>query len=140
FLQEMGVRWSDPDQSAWASRYGDSYQRADAALVAITGNGVWHATPATGLTFADLTDLTAAVRSNQPTIVLTRAGDLSGFGLIDDHAYPVLSVQRDASGATTVTLRNPWGADGPVRQGADDGIITVSWDTFRTTMMGFCVA
>lgn len=140
FLQEMGVRWNDPDQSAWASRYGDKYQRADAALVAITGAAIWHGAPTSGLTSADLSDLTASVAGSRPTIVLTRPGELSGYGLIDDHAYTVLSVQRNANGLTTVTLRNPWGADGPVRQGADDGVITISWDVFRTTMMGFCVA
>jgi Ca2+-binding RTX toxin-like protein len=140
FLQEMGVRWNDPDQSAWASRYGDQYQRADAALLAITGAAAWHAAPADGLTVSDLTDLAVAVGANHPTIVLSRAGGMSGFGLIDDHAYTVLSVQRDASGAITVTLRNPWGADGPIRQGADDGVITLSWDAFRVTMLGFCVA
>lgn len=140
YLQEMGVRWSDPDQSAWASKYGDRFQRADSALVAITGAGNWRNAAASGLTTADLSDLTTAVANRRPVIVLTRSGSLSSYGLIEDHAYTVQSVQVNSAGATTVTLRNPWGADGPIVQGANDGIITISWDAFRQTMTGFCVA
>lgn len=140
FLQEMGVRWNDPDYANWATRYGDRYQRADAALLAITGAADWNAASSTGLQSGDLTNLIHVLQANRPTIVLTRSGNLAGYGLIEDHAYTVLSVQTSSSGATTVTLRNPWGSDGPVRQGADDGIITISWSTFRTMMLGFCVA
>lgn len=140
FLQEMGVRWNDTDYANWANRYGDRFQRADAALIAITGTANWNPAPTTGLSAADLSNLTLAVMANRPAIALTRTGSLSSYGLIEDHAYTVLSVQTNSSGATTVTLRNPWGSDGPIRQGADDGIITISWNTFRATMLGFCVA
>ena len=39
-----------------------------------------------------------------------------------------------------VPLRNPWGTDGPLKQGADDGLLTVSWDVFRATMQRFVTA
>jgi hypothetical protein len=140
FLQEMGVRWNDPDYANWATRYGDRYQRADAALRAITGSATWNGAPSTGLTTSDLANLTSSLLANRPTIALTRSGSPTSYGLIEDHAYTVLGVQSNSSGATTVTLRNPWGSDGPIKHGADDGIITISWNTFRTTMLGFCVA
>ena len=140
YLQEMGVRWSDPNQSQWADRYGDKFQRADSALTALTGASQWHAAGAGGLTRDDLADLKAAVAGRRPTILLTRAGDLDQFGLIDGHAYTVLAVNPDGRGGATVTLRNPWGSDGPVKQGADDGVITLSWDVVRGTTQGFVVA
>ena len=139
FLQEMGVQWRDPDQSAWTTRYGDRYQQADAALVAITGGATWRAALSTGMTAANLADLSAAVSARRPTIVLTRGGSLASLGLISNHAYTVRSVQT-VGGVTTITLRNPWAADGPIVQGANDGIISITWDVFRTAMAGFCVA
>ena len=39
-----------------------------------------------------------------------------------------------------VILRNPWGSDGPLRQGADDGVITIKWEVFSQVVQGFCVA
>ena len=53
------------------------------------------------------------------------------------HVYAVVSVDMNAH---TITLRNPWGSDGPRQQGADDGVITVSWAVFGQVMQGFCAA
>jgi hypothetical protein len=35
------------------------------------------------------------------------------------------------NGVWNVTLYNPWGIDGYVVQGADDGLITISWASFQ---------
>ena len=78
-------------------------------------------------------------KSDRPIVALTRDMDLSRYGLIEGHAYTVLGVTTDAAG-TRVVLRNPWGNDGPLRQGPNDGVITVSWAVFSRTMQGFCVA
>jgi Ca2+-binding RTX toxin-like protein len=159
FLQDMGVRWTDPNQAQWASKYGDKFQHADAALVALTGSARWHdgsaavalarnqfagATTGSGslttsLTGRDLNDLRAAVNGKHPTIALTKDTNLTAYGLIQGHAYTVLAVTTTSAG-TKVTLRNPWGKDGPVRQGADDGVITLDWGVFSRVMQGFCVA
>ncbi|HEY1379943.1 MAG TPA: C2 family cysteine protease, partial [Gemmataceae bacterium] len=134
FLQEMGVQWTDPNANAWAAKYGDEYQRADAGLVTLTGNAKWR-DGTNGLTASDRSALQAAVAGRHPAIALTKNTDLSRYGLVEDHAYTVLAVT-----ATSVKLRNPWGSDGPRTQGADDGIITLSWDVFSRVMQGFCVA
>jgi hypothetical protein len=126
----MGVDWHDPDQSQWAARYGNNYQQADSALVALTGTAVWH-DGANGLTTTPAGPL--------PTIALTKDMDLSAYGLIDGHAYTVLGV-TGGPGGTKVVLRNPWGSDGPVQQGANDGIVTISGDVFGRVMQGFAVA
>jgi Ca2+-binding RTX toxin-like protein len=159
FLQEMGVRWNDPNQAQWAGKYGDKFQHADAALVALTGSARWHDTSATvavartqspgagassvtlmtSLTGRDLGDLKSAVNGKHPTIALTKDTSLSTYGLIEGHAYTVLAVTTTSAG-TKVTLRNPWGTDGPKLQGADDGVITLDWSVFSRVMQGFCVA
>jgi hypothetical protein len=153
FLQEMGVNWSDPNVSGWASRYGTDFQVASAGLVALTGRGAWHtdsgatsiagtalstsATTArlTSANVADLLALKSAVANRRPAIALTKNVYLGQYGLVSDHAYTVLAVSD-----STVTLRNPWGTDGPRTQGANDGVITISWAEFGTVMQGFCAA
>ena len=52
----------------------------------------------------------------------------------------MLGVRSDGRGGWLVTLRNPWGIDGPVQQGADDGIVSVTWQVFQATTQGFTVA
>jgi hypothetical protein len=153
FLQEMGVNWQDTKSADWAWKYGDKFQVANSALVALTGRGAWHADitsvagtstgstgtagvgGATALTSADMATLKSAVAAKRPVIALTKSANLAQYGLVSDHAYTVLGVT-----ATTVTLRNPWGTDGPRTQGANDGVITVSWSVFATMMQGFCVS
>ncbi len=133
YLQEMGVRWTDTNQSQWADRYGDKYMQADSALTALTGASMWHAGP---LGRADLADLRAVAASHRPAVALTNAAGADRYGFVNGHAYTVMGVSADGQ----VTLRNPWGTDGPRRQGADDGVVTVSWDAFVRSMQGFVTA
>jgi Ca2+-binding RTX toxin-like protein len=134
YLQEMGVRWSDPNTGEWTKRYGDDYQRADAALLALTGQARW-----TGngghWSSADVATIQKALHGHHPVVALTKGSYVERYGLIDGHAYAVLGVRGNQ-----VTLRNPWGFDGPIRQGADDGIFTVSWAAFKAGMMGYTIA
>jgi hypothetical protein len=60
-------------------------------------------------------------------------------GVITSHAYSVIGFGT-RNGVTTVKLRNPWGTDGPVKYGIDDGIIEITWTDFRKVMLGFCVS
>jgi hypothetical protein len=140
YLQEMGVRWTDPKTDEWGRLYGTKYQRADSALTALTGRADWTGNTAMGYTSADLVTLQQATAAKRPTIVLTQGDGASQYGLIDGHAYAVLGVRSDGRGGWQVVLRNPWGIDGPVQQGADDGIISVSWQVFQATTQGFTVA
>jgi hypothetical protein len=154
FLQEMGVNWNDPSSSGWAGKYGSKFQLANAGLIALTGRGTWQAdnptnfrggasasgsttgsATAPGSAAANFALLKSALAAKRPTIALTKNTNLTQIGLVTDHAYTVLGVSGN-----TVTLRNPWGTDGPKPQGADDGIITLSWDLFSQVMQGFCVA
>jgi len=150
----MGVQWTDPNANAWANKFGDKFQRADAGLLTLTGRATWHADVAlasrggasttsstgtvpghTGPSAADLSALRSAIAAKRPAIALTKNIDLAQFGLVSGHAYTVLAVTGN-----TVTLRNPWGTDGPKPQGADDGVVTISSDVFARVMQGFCVA
>jgi hypothetical protein len=152
FLQEMKVNWNDTNSNGWAAKYGDNYQVANAGLIALTGRGTWNTatgvastggssatstgnSTSAGGSATQLASLTAAIATKQPVIALTKNTNLSQYGLVTDHAYTVLAVS-----GTTVTLRNPWGTDGPKVQGANDGVITISWAVFSAVMQGFCVA
>jgi hypothetical protein len=138
YLQEMGVWWTDPDSAHWGDKYGNAFRQIDRGLIALTGRGDWRGN-------GSLSTLQQADNSNRAVVALTHNdGDspglnLGNYGLVSDHAYTVLGVRTDSTG-TWVTLRNPWGVDGPRIQGADDGIIQISWGTFSTVMQGYTVA
>jgi hypothetical protein len=52
--------------------------------------------------------------------------------LVDTHAYTVLSVTSDGH----VTLRNPWGE--VLHNGVRDlGLVTVTWDDFKSSFQEF---
>src|SRR5262249_52799661 len=129
----------------------------DSALLALTGSASWHGagaslaggrsletstaagvsgTDAGTLTASDLADLRRLVNGGRAANAPARGADPTAAGLIESHAYTVLGVSADGQ----VTLRNPWGSDGPQVQGANDGVVTVSWDVFSRVMQGFCVA
>jgi hypothetical protein len=152
FLQEMKVNWNDTNAGGWATKYGDKFQVANAGLIALTGHGTWHsdtsiashggasststaAVAPGGGSATELAALKSALANKKPAIALTKNLNLSQYGLVTGHAYTILAVN-----GTAVTLRNPWGTDGPKVQGANDGVITISWAQFSTVMQGFCVA
>jgi Ca2+-binding RTX toxin-like protein len=134
YLQEMGVRWSDPQTAEWAKRYGDEYQRADAGLLALTGQARWTGNDGR-LSSTDLRWIHKELKSRHAVVALTKDSNVGRYGLIDGHAYAVLGVHGNQ-----VTLRNPWGVDGPIRHASDDGVFTVSWDVFKAGIMGYTVA
>ncbi len=145
YLQEMGVRWDDPNVDGWVAKYGDGFQRADRGLIALTGDARWRGESGSGLSSDDLSALRRAVAGGRPVIALTATPDerprlnFAGVGLVARHAYAVVALRDDARG-TWVRLRNPWGTDGPARQGADDGVIEISWNVFRAAMKGLAIA
>ena len=64
--------------------------------------------------------------NDHPTTYSTRV-IAANSPLVSDHVYTVSSVNRNAAGAiVSITLRNPWGTDGPVQHGADDGYVTLT--------------
>jgi len=60
-----------------------------------------------------------------------------GAPVVGSHAYQVVSVDTDANGNRTVTLRNPWGVDGAGNDGKNDGYVTLtSVQAFGSTWGG----
>ncbi len=45
---------------------------------------------------------------------------------VGSHAYSVVSIDTDAQGNRTMTLRNPWGIDGAGHDGMNDGYVRVT--------------
>ncbi len=155
YLQALTVNTTNPDGSQWAVNgtspadiYRQSWRYADVALRAITGD----ATPQVhyGLTDADKQYLETVLRSGKDVIANTQTlaskySAVAGTGLVFSHTYAVAGVGTDARG-TYVDLRNPWGVDAlpgavsgwsPADQSyftqgnAGDGIVRVSWGTFK---------
>lgn len=145
FLQEMGVNWADPNSVQWATKYGGRFQQVDSAFMAIMGRATYVGSRPSTLLDSDLTTLRNAFSSNRPTIVLSRpqnstvAADMTRLGIITSHAYSLVGFGLK-NGQTTIKLRNPWGTDGPVLYGTNDGIIEIYWSDFRRVMLGFCMA
>src|SRR5262249_9790772 len=56
--------------------------------------------------------------------------------LVAQHDYAILGVSADGQ---TVTLYNPWGRDrdGAILDGANDGVVTVSWQQFKANFAGY---
>ena len=63
--------------------------------------------------------------------------------LVGNHVYTVVRIERDAWGARSVVLRNPYGYDisgpGPTSGDPNDGIITLSEAEFRRSMFGYTI-
>ena len=52
---------------------------------------------------------------------------LPNVPLINGHQYTVTGFTVNGSGTvTSITLRNPWGADGAGNDGVDDGYVTLT--------------
>lgn len=145
FLQEKGVNWSDPDSANWARKYGGAFQQVDAAFYALLGRAQYVGSRTGGLLDSDLTMMRNAFAANKPTIMLSRpqastvSADLTRLGIIPSHAYSLVGFGTK-NGQTTIKMRNPWGTDGPVLYGVDDGIIEITWSDFRRVMLGFTMA
>lgn len=145
FLQEKRVNWQDPNSANWATKYGGAFQQVDAAFMAVMGRAQYVGSRTGGLLDSDLSMLRNAFAANRPTIILSRpsnstvAADMTRLGIITSHAYSLVGF-GSRNGQTTVKMRNPWGTDGPVRYGIDDGIIEINWSDFRRVMLGFTMA
>ena len=63
----------------------------------------------------------------------------SGDTIVANHVYSVYSVDLVNN---TITVRNPWGTDtdGTFTQGADDGFVTYTFDSFRKCTDDFYIA
>lgn len=65
--------------------------------------------------------------------------DASSPLVVGCHAYVVDAVYQEG-GQWKVRLRNPWGFDGYVVQGENDGLITLDWATFKANYDHYAVA
>ena len=106
---------------------------ADDALQAFTGRDTsWNGRPYGGLVpVGQWNTIANALTAGRNVVADTRdsAGQLSTGRLAPWHMYTVVEVSGD-DGDRRVTLRNPWGTDGP------DGIVQIPWADFRQSMDG----
>jgi hypothetical protein len=77
--------------------------------------------------------LVARIDAGQPVTALTP----SATELVTTHVYTVVGYSV-INGTQWLTLRNPWGIDGPMGDGSNDGYITITFSTYlRSTSLTF---
>jgi hypothetical protein len=135
-----GESWVILFQRAFVKMHGNSGiawpQEAFLALNGSAGTGTGRP-PADG----DFGMLEAALRQGRAVVTATLYRGAIDPYLVQNHAYSVVAVGRDAYGRpATVTVRNPWGVDGYTYRGPNDGYITLSWTAFKSSMQGLWYA
>ena len=136
YLSMSGVNYADPNTDHW----GGAWKSHAKALNAMSGWATSQINVPTGASDSFAQTMQNRVRASGH---LMTAG---GTG----HAYGVLDVYK-SNGAWFVRLYNPWGTDGAhrVNGGArmpfiadsrNDGEITVTWATFRSSFTQYTVA
>lgn len=138
-LQAYGVDWSAPMTDAqWDAAddaTGGKLLSSAQALRDITGR----TTTVSKIDTADPQALAKALAQNR-YVVASSVGDnkkdgLTADGIVRHHAYAVTAVAK-VNGVWMVTLYNPWGTDRgdgtAVGAGADDGVITLTFQQFKS--------
>jgi hypothetical protein len=127
YLQQNGVNWADPDTTHW----GSSWCYADKALYSLTG---WTVSVFSLKGSSEPFSTLQAMQSDLQKGNVLMARDQSSLG---GHFYAIRNVFY-SNGQWRVQLYNPWGKDATnnpstqvIPDGVNDGLITVSWDTFR---------
>ncbi|MBI3412214.1 MAG: hypothetical protein HY040_28115 [Planctomycetes bacterium] len=137
YLKAMGVTFQAADGSylsvdQWHSTTGKPWQNTANALTALTGQKATFM-PTSGALPADLRRLIQAGKKMVANTNLTVESRI-----VADHAYMVMDVYQD-SGGWKLRLYNPWGHDGPLAStdGADEGIIIITWAEFTANFFGY---
>ncbi|MBI3411115.1 MAG: hypothetical protein HY040_22500 [Planctomycetes bacterium] len=137
YLKAMGVMYQAADgtylpASQWRSTSGKLWQNTTTALEALTGQkatflGVSGRLPA---------DLRRQLQAGKKLVANTNS--IVSSKLIGVHAYAIMDVFQD-SGGWQLRLYNPWSHDrnGPSLDGADEGLITITWSEFQANFVGY---
>lgn len=115
----------DPMNGAYASSAfpGDYIQRA---LSIVTGRAIWQSY----LPMTKPQDLAQMLARGD---AITAGSNSTASGLIvGNHAYMVDAIFQENS-VWKVQLYNPWGIDGLIAQGRNDGMLTIPWTVFRVS-------
>lgn len=122
-LSMQGIDYTDAAAAAKANGYGDK------GLAMVTGKKTDSASPYDYWVFNNFDTLKNAVQSGKPVVASTKASGIDK-NLVTAHSYTVWSVDAKAR---TITLRNPYGTNGP----KSDGFQTISWTVFAQSMQTF---
>lgn len=136
YLKAMGVvnTFSDGTflpSTMWQSTTGKNWQFSANALQSLTGQ-----TPTyRGISGLLPADLARNLSAGKKLVVDSKPNVASKF--VANHSYTVLSVFQE-SGVWKLRLYNPWAHDGPgaSTDGADDGLITITWSELQANFAG----
>jgi hypothetical protein len=128
-----GTSWVCIIEKAFAYFRSDegSYSRLNGGLPSEVFRALGFEPDGTGLEFSG-EDLLRSIRrelaAGKAVVACTPVHDDRFNPLVGNHCFEVLSVDEDATGRLTMTVRNPWGRDGGAGDASDpsDGVITVS--------------
>ena len=157
-----GEFWTVLYQRAYAKKYNfklsemehpknSAYLKSTTALPTITGKKAEFTRFKTSSLLPTSTNrvlaqnaLAGALKNGKAVIAVTSTSKnlksaIEKAGLVDSHGYTVVAIKNAGKSNATVTLRNPWGEDGPKsRDGSNDGIVRISWKDFeRLFQKGF---
>jgi hypothetical protein len=104
------------------------YQGATMSDLGTSNTGIGSASGDTTI----LNTINTQLNAGHAMVSNTKTSITSGAPLIASHVYSVIGAYRDASGTVQIVLRNPWGVDGAGNDGANDGIVTISYATFSS--------
>jgi calpain family cysteine protease/hemolysin type calcium-binding protein len=142
---DEGEFWTILFQRAYIQQIGQEASNPDRALLSLTGHAAEEQRPWFGGDFGDehLGKIRDALSANLAVIAGTEhdPSNLSSAQLVANHAYTVVGVvYKSADDRYYITLRNPWGHDGPEAYGdPSDGIVRISWENFRRSMQGYWI-
>jgi hypothetical protein len=137
YLQALGIGTRDTDgrlkpTNQWTG--GTSYRSVHNAFMALTGVG---ASLTANSSMNAQTMRNYVHMSIRGMVAISNVTGTNG-GIMRDHAYAVQDVYQK-NGAWRVVLYNPYGHDsaGGVLTGTNDGIIDISWNTFKANFRGY---
>lgn len=143
YLQAMGVQIYRADGTIkpfdqWtdSSPDGKNWRRISYGIQALTG----YSTSAIKTSTADAATLRSQLLAGDILAAATLQSGLTTTRLIEWHCYAILDVYQNSAGKWFVKLYNPWGKDGrgsSTNSTFKDGVVTLSWNQFKSNFPSF---
>jgi hypothetical protein len=143
-MQEKGIDWTD--KAAYSGGWPSHVMKyLTGRSVAGYGNEITGGDFATG-NDAAMVEMKQKLAAGKLVCACTRQGGYGSYHilgsvstpkLVAGHCYAVDSIDLVNN---RITLRNPWGTDGGAYTGANDGLVTISFQQFYQSMWSYAIS